>query len=166
MQLELEGRCAFVTGAQQGIGRATGLALAKAGADVCINWLDDRAAAEGLAAEVAALGRKAPLVQGSVATSDEVARIVGEADTALGGIDVLINNAGIFPRSQFLELAETEWDHVLGVNLKGSFLVAQAVARRMVASGREAQSSIYRLRQCEVTRWVCIMRRANPASSA
>ena len=61
MQFELEGRCAFVTGAQQGIGRATALALAKAGADVCINWLDDRAAAEGLAAEVKTLGRKAPL---------------------------------------------------------------------------------------------------------
>ncbi len=137
MQFELEGRRALVTGAQQGIGRATALALAKAGADVCINWLDDRAAADGLAAEVTALGRKAPLVQGSVATSDEVARIVGEAHTALGGIDIFVNNAGVFPRSPFLELAEAEWDHVLGINLKGSFLVAQAVARRMVTAGRK-----------------------------
>ena len=137
MQFELEGRCAFVTGAQQGIGRATALALAQAGADVCINWLDDRAGAEGLAAEVTALGRKAALVQGSVATSEEVGRLVGEADTALGCIDILVNNAGVFPRSSFLELAEAEWDHVLGVNLKGSFLVAQAVAQRMVVAGRK-----------------------------
>ena len=166
MQFEIEGRRAFVTGAQQGIGRATALALAKAGADVCINWLDDRAAADGLAAELTALGRKAPLVQGSVATSDEVARLVGEADTALGGIDILVNNAGVFPRSPFLELAEAEWDHVLGVNLKGSFLVAQAVARAWYRRAAKARSSTYRLRRCAVTRSVCTMRRARPESSA
>ena len=79
-------------------------------------------------------------MQGSVATSDEVAWVVGEADTALGGIDILVNNAGVFPRSPFLELAEAQWDHVLGVNLKGSFLVAQAVARRMVTAGPQGDN--------------------------
>jgi 3-oxoacyl-[acyl-carrier protein] reductase len=137
MQLEIEGRRALVTGAQQGIGSATAIALAKAGADVAINWLDNRAAAEGIAAEIRALGRKAVLVQGSVASSGEVARMVEEADAALGGLDTLINNAGVFPRSPFLDLSEAEWDHVHTVNLKGSFLVAQAAARRMVAAGRK-----------------------------
>jgi 3-oxoacyl-[acyl-carrier protein] reductase len=135
MQSELFGRRALVTGAQQGIGRATVLALAKAGARVAINWLDDEAAATSLAAEVAALGSTAHPVQGNVGSSSDVARIVAEADTALGGIDILINNAGVFPRSPFLELAESEWDQVHTVNLKGSFLMAQAVARRMVAAG-------------------------------
>ena len=135
--MRLDGRRALVTGAQQGIGRAVATALAGAGADVAINWLDDRVAAEAVAAEVRSAGRKAILVQGSVATKAEVERIVAEADGALGGLDTLINNAGIFPRSPFLELAEAEWDQVHTINLKGSFLAAQAVARRMVAAGRK-----------------------------
>ncbi|MEZ5816413.1 MAG: SDR family oxidoreductase [Hyphomicrobiaceae bacterium] len=137
MQSDLEGRRALVTGAQQGIGRATALALAAAGADVAINWLDDETAARNLASEMEALGRNAPLVQGSVVTSEEIRRIVAQADDALGGIDILVNNAGVFPRSPFLDLEEAEWDYVHTVNLKGSFLVAQAVARRMVAAGRK-----------------------------
>ena len=135
--MKLAGKRALVTGAQQGIGRAVALALADAGADVAINWLDDRAAAEAVAGEVRAKSRKACLVQGSVGSSVDAARIVAEAHATLGGIDVLINNAGVFPRSAFLELAEAEWDHVLGVNLKGSFLVAQAAARFMVKDGRK-----------------------------
>ncbi len=135
--MKLDGKIALVTGAQQGIGRATALALARAGADVAINWLDEQVAAEKIAADITALGRKSFLVQGSVGDSVSVARIVGETHAALGGIDVLVNNAGVFPRSKFLDLAEAEWDQVLGVNLKGSFLVAQAVARRMVADGRK-----------------------------
>ena len=136
MQSDLEGRRALVTGAQQGIGRATAVALARAGADVAINWLDNHEQAETVAADIVALGRKAVLVQGSVASSAEAARIVAEASDALGGIDILVNNAGVFPRSPFLELEEAEWDLVHTVNLKGSFLVAQAVARSMVAAGR------------------------------
>ena len=135
--MKLAGKRALVTGAQQGIGRAVALALAEAGADVAINWLDDRAAAEAVAGEVRAKGRKACLVQGSVGSFTEVARIVAEAHATLSGIDVLVNNAGVFPRSPFLELAEAEWDQVLGVNLKGSFLVAQAAARTMVKDGRK-----------------------------
>jgi len=137
MQLDLESRRALVTGAQQGIGRSAALALAHAGADVAINWLDDKAAAESLATDIARLGRKAALVQGSVASSQEVARLVAEADAALGGLDTLVNNAGVFPRSPFLDLKEAEWDLVHTVNLKGSFLVAQAVARSMVTANRK-----------------------------
>jgi 3-oxoacyl-[acyl-carrier protein] reductase len=74
-------------------------------------------------------------VQGDVSKSGDVTRFVDEAYSGLGGLDILINNAGVFPRSPFLQLAEAEWDHVLDVNLKGSFLVAQAVARKMVADG-------------------------------
>jgi NAD(P)-dependent dehydrogenase (short-subunit alcohol dehydrogenase family) len=137
MQADLEGRRALVTGAQQGIGRACTLALARAGADVAINWLDDEPAALAAAAEIRALGRRAVLVEGSVATASAARRIVEEADAALGELDTLINNAGIFPRSPFLELTEAEWDSVHNVNLKGSFLVAQALAQRMVSNGRK-----------------------------
>ncbi len=129
----LDGRKALVTGAQQGIGKAVVLALAAAGADVAINWLDDKAAAQATSDDVAALGRRAVTIQGSVASQAEIQRIVDEAHAGLDGLDILVNNAGVFPRSEFLDLEEAEWDHVLGINLKGSFLTAQAAARRMVA---------------------------------
>ena len=133
--MRLEGKRALVTGAQQGIGRAAVLALAREGADVAINWLEGQPAAQQLAEEVRALGRRALTVKGDVSKSADVTRFVDETYRGLGGVDILINNAGVFPRSPFLELTEAEWDRVLDVNLKGSFLVAQAVARKMVADG-------------------------------
>jgi NAD(P)-dependent dehydrogenase (short-subunit alcohol dehydrogenase family) len=134
--MRLSGKVALVTGAQQGIGRAIALALARDGADVCVNFLDDRDAAERVAGEVRAGGRKAMVVQGDVARSRDVEAVVAAATRDLGTPDILVNNAGVFPRSQFLDLAESEWDHVLGVNLKGGFLCAQAAARAMVAAGK------------------------------
>lgn len=134
--MRLAGKVALVTGAQQGIGRAIAVALAREGADVAVNFLDDRAAGERVAGLVRGLGRKAIAVEGDVARIRDVEAMVAAVGSGLGPPDVLVNNAGVFPRSEFLELAEREWDHVLGVNLKGSFLCAQATARAMVAAGR------------------------------
>lgn len=134
--MRLSGKVALVTGAQQGIGRAIAVALAREGADVAVNFLDDRAAGERVAGLVRDLGRKAIAVEGDVARIRDVEAMVAAVGSGLGPPDVLVNNAGVFPRSEFLELAEREWDHVLGVNLKGSFLCAQATARAMVAAGR------------------------------
>ena len=136
MSARLDGKVALVTGAQQGIGRALAIALAREGADVGVNFLDDRAAAERVAQEVRGLGRRAVVVQADVGRRAEVEAMVTTVVKELGAPDVLMNNAGVFPRSPFLELDEREWDHVLGVNLKGSFLCAQATARAMVAAGR------------------------------
>ncbi|HUM14260.1 MAG TPA: SDR family NAD(P)-dependent oxidoreductase [Candidatus Nitrosotalea sp.] len=134
--MRLVGKVALVTGAQQGIGRAIAVALAREGADVGINFLDDADAAERVAGEVRALGRKATTVKGDVARRPDVEAFVAAAMAALGPPDILVNNAGVFPRSEFLALAEEEWDRVLGVNLKGGFLCAQAAARAMIAAGR------------------------------
>ncbi len=134
--MRLSGKVALVTGAQQGIGRAIAVALAGEGADVAVNFLDDREAGERVAGLVRGLGRKAIAVEGDVARIRDVEAMVAAVGSALGPPDILVNNAGVFPRSEFLELAEREWDHVLGVNLKGSFLCAQATARAMVAAGR------------------------------
>jgi 3-oxoacyl-[acyl-carrier protein] reductase len=134
--MRLEGKVALVTGAQQGIGRAIAVALARDGADVGVNFLDDAPAAERVAGEIRGLGRRAVTVQGDVSRTASVESMVKTVVDTLGPPDVLVNNAGVFPRASFLELQEREWDHVLGINLKGSFLCAQAVARALVAAGR------------------------------
>jgi 3-oxoacyl-[acyl-carrier protein] reductase len=125
----------LVTGAQQGIGAAAARAFAAAGYDVAVNWLDDEAAAQGVIADVRAAGRRAVAIQGSVGTAAECAALVQAAIDGLGRLDVLVNNAGIFPRVAFLDMTEAQWDAVLDVNLKGSAFCAQAAARHMVASG-------------------------------
>lgn len=125
----------LVTGAQQGIGAACARAFGKAGYDVAVNWLDDQAAAEAVAADVRAAGQQAVLIQGSVGTVPGCQAIVAEAVAKLGRLDVLVNNAGIFPRSAFLDLSEAMWDAVHDVNLKGSTFTAQAAAKAMIACG-------------------------------
>jgi 3-oxoacyl-[acyl-carrier protein] reductase len=134
--MRLAGKVALVTGAQQGIGRAIALAMAAEGADVGLNFLDDPGAAERVAGEIRGRGRKALTVKGDVAQARDVQALVDAVAGGLGPPDILVNNAGVFPRAAFLELTEREWDHVLGVNLKGGFLCAQAAARAMVAGQR------------------------------
>ncbi len=134
--MRLAGQVALVTGAQQGIGRALALAFAREGADVGVNWLDDRGAAEQVAADVTGLGRRALLVQGDVARAADAQGLVTAVVDGLGRLDTLVNNAGVFPRVAFLEMSEADWDHVLDVNLKGGFLCAQAAARAMAQAGR------------------------------
>jgi 3-oxoacyl-[acyl-carrier protein] reductase len=126
-------RVVLVTGAQQGIGRAMAVAFARAGTDVAINWLDDKAAAEDVAAQVRSLGRDALLIKADVGKLDDINRMVDATLAWHDRLDVLINNAGVFPRVPFLEMTEAEWDFVINVNLKGSAFCAQAAARAMVA---------------------------------
>jgi 3-oxoacyl-[acyl-carrier protein] reductase len=130
------GKIVLVTGAQQGIGRAVALRFAHEGADVVVNFLDDQPAAEAVAAQITALGRRSCTIQANIARTAEARRLVATAEQNLGPIDVLVNNAGIFPRSPFLDLTEETWDAVLNTNLKGTFICAQEVARRMVQAQR------------------------------
>ena len=134
--MDLSGKIVLVTGAQQGIGRAIALRCAAVGADIAVNWLDDESAAQAIADEIRAGGRHALTVRGDVGRLAEVEAMVAAVEEELGPIDVLVNNAGVFPRVPFLELRESDWDYVLGVNLKGTCFCAQAVAKRMVAAGR------------------------------
>jgi 3-oxoacyl-[acyl-carrier protein] reductase len=133
---DLEGKIALVTGAQQGIGRSIAIAFAEAGANVAINYLDDLDAAKKVAAAIGALGRRATLVPGDVTDLAACDAMVASTVSSFGGIDVLVNNAGVFPRVPFLDLTETDWDVVMDVNLKGTFFCAQAAACAMVAAGR------------------------------
>ena len=134
--MQCVGKIVLVTGAQQGIGRAMAIEFAAAGADIVVNWLDDQEAAEYVANRVRSCGRRAILVKADMAQIEQVRSMVSAAQDALGPIDVLVNNAGVFPRVPFLEMTESDWDYVLDVNLKGSCFCAQSVAKAMVSAGR------------------------------
>jgi NAD(P)-dependent dehydrogenase (short-subunit alcohol dehydrogenase family) len=112
------------------------VAFAEEGADVAVNWIDDEAAAERVAGEVCSHGRRAFAVRADMGRIGEVRAMVSAVEHGLGPVDILVNNAGVFPRVPFLDMAEADWDHVLGVNLKGACFCAQAVAKAMVAAGR------------------------------
>ncbi|MGZ5714279.1 MAG: SDR family NAD(P)-dependent oxidoreductase [Caldimonas sp.] len=131
VRYDFSGRVAVVTGAANGIGAACARLFAASGAKVAL-WDLDQAAAQPLAAE---LGAGALALRCDVALRAEVDAAVAATLAAFGRIDVLVNNAGIFRAADFLDIAEADWDAVIGVNLKGAFLVAQAVAREMAKTG-------------------------------
>ena len=134
--MRCEKKIVLVTGAQRGIGRAIALRFAHEGADVALNFLDDKPAAESTAAQIAALGRRSCTIGADISRPEEARRLVATAERDLGPIDMLMNNAGIFPRAPFLDLTKEIWDAVLNTNLKGTFVCAQEVGRRMVDARR------------------------------
>lgn len=128
----LEGRVFIVTGAAQGIGEACARTLAADGAAVAL-WDTDDAKGRALAAALTAEDASAVHVHCNVASAAEVSAALAATLRAFGRIDGVVNNAGIFRAAPFLDITEADWDAVLDVNLKGSFLVGQAVARQLVA---------------------------------
>ncbi len=129
-------KVALVTGAQQGIGRASALALASQGHDIAAHFLDDEAAATTLAAEIAALGRRATLHRADLGAIGEARALVEAAHAAHGRLDAVVNNAGVFPRSPLADLSEALWDLTLDVNLRAAAFVTQAAVAIMRKAGR------------------------------
>ena len=129
----LEGRVAIVTGAAQGIGAACAERLSHDGAAVAL-WDIDTARGEALARSLNERGRRAAYLHCNVANQREVDAALAATLQAFGAVDALVNNAGIFKAAAFLDITEADWDAVLDVNLKGAFLVGQAVARAMLAN--------------------------------
>lgn len=128
----LSGKRALVTGASRGIGRAVALRLAAEGASVALNYRAGREEAEAVAAEIAASGGSAAVLQGDVAAADEAEALVGAAAEAMGGLDILVNNAGLTRDNLLMRLSEDDWDAALNTNLKGAFLCAKAAIRPML----------------------------------
>lgn len=132
--ISLENRAAVITGGARGIGLAIAKRFAEAGADVLIGDLDKQGA-EDAAESLATADRK--VIGGELDAHDElsIAQFADRAVLELGTIDIWVNNAGIYPSVPLLEMTEAQWDKVLDLNLKGSFLGAREAAKRMIAAG-------------------------------
>ena len=124
---DLKNRVALVTGGSRGIGAGIAVALARAGADVGVNYRENADAAATVCREISGIGQKALAVRADVSVAAEVRRMISEVETRLGSIDILVNNAGISRPQKLEEITEADWDAVLRTNLKSVFLVTQAV---------------------------------------
>ena len=131
----LAGRVALVTGAQQGIGRAVAEALGSEGASVVVQYLDDHETAAEIAASIVSNGSEALIVQGDVGVRADCAEAFAIGQK-LGGIDLLVNNAGIFPRRDFLNMTEEDWNQVQNVNVLGGVRCLQIMANELVKAER------------------------------
>jgi NAD(P)-dependent dehydrogenase (short-subunit alcohol dehydrogenase family) len=127
---------AIVTGSDSGIGRATAIALAARGHDIGVTWHTDRAGADETVRLVERHGRRAAIARLDLTAGEKVAATIDDLADALGGLDVLVNNAGANHRAAVLHDRLDGWRRALEVNLTGPFVAAQAAARRMVAAGR------------------------------
>ncbi len=133
----LPGRKAIVTGASSGIGRATAERLGQEGASVCVNYYSDQEAddAEAVARGVEQAGGTALAVRADVGDEDAVVAMVSQAADGMGGLDLLVNNAGIEKQVPLLEMSERDWSAVVRTNLTGSFLCLREAAKVMARAG-------------------------------
>jgi len=134
VRFDLTGRSALVTGAARGLGAACAVALARAGADVALGLRDVHTGARVIEA-IEAIGRRALPLQLDVSRRDQIESAVARAHETFGRIDILVNNAGIGPPNLAEEVEESDFDHTLNVNLKGTFFMSQAVGRLMIRDG-------------------------------
>jgi glucose 1-dehydrogenase len=138
--MPLSGKVALVTGAARGIGRGVALAMAKAGADVCVNYRTSGPAGAEVAGSIRALGRRALLVQADVSERAAVERMVAQCTADLGPADILVANAVTSVRQNLLATKEDDLRRAIDVGIVGTFHVLQVVARQMVA--RETRGTI------------------------
>jgi len=128
----LEGKVALVTGANTGLGQGIAVALAEAGADIAAAGIQAPLETEE---KVRALGRQFIAIEANLSSVEPVERIVRETLDALGGLHILVNNAGLIRRADAVDFTEKDWDDVMNVNIKGAFFMAQAAGRHMIANG-------------------------------
>jgi glucose 1-dehydrogenase len=131
----LTGQPALVTGANSGIGQAVALGLARAGADVVVNYVTNPDAAEAVVREIEGMGRQAVAIKADVSKEDEVEQMFAAAIKRFGTLHIVVSNAGLQPDSPFETMTLEQWNTVIGVNLTGQFLCTRAAAREFKRRG-------------------------------
>jgi 3-oxoacyl-[acyl-carrier protein] reductase len=134
--IDLSGKTAVVTGGSRGIGRAIALRLASQGADVCISYRGNTAAADATVAEMTAMGRRALAVQADVSEMDAAKGLIDAALAHLERIDILVNNAGITRDDLIMRMKPEDWNDVIATNLSGTFWTIKAATRPMMKARR------------------------------
>lgn len=131
----LDGKVALVTGAGRNIGRAVARTLARDGATVVVNGRSDRAAVDAVVAEIRADGGRAQAVMADVSDEAAVAGMARQVAGELGGVDILVSNAGLRRQTPFLEMSLAEWRQIMSVALDGAFILSRAIVPQMIARG-------------------------------
>jgi glucose 1-dehydrogenase len=134
--MNITGKRALVTGSSQGIGQAIAQRLAEEGCDVIINYHSHPESAEETAERIRKLGRKAVLVQADLSTTEGTRDLVQNSVEGLGGLDLLVNNAGLEKRANFWDITERDYDLVLNTDLRGAFFTTQAFVKHLLAEKR------------------------------
>jgi glucose 1-dehydrogenase len=140
--LVLPGQPALVTGANSGIGKAVALGLARAGADVVVNYVTNPADAEGVAHEIEKIGRRAMAIKADVSKEDEVDAMFAQAIGHFGTLHIAVSNAGLQRDSPFDTMTLEQWTTVINVNLTGQFLCTRAATREFKRRGVDPQISV------------------------
>lgn len=134
--LNFTNKVVIVTGSGSGLGSGIALRFAEAGAAVTVNYRSSAAGAQAVVRQIEAASGRAIAVQADVTQKAEVERLVAQTIEAFGRLDVLINNAGLYPLASLLEMTEAEWEAVVDSNLRSTFLCTQAAAKQMIAQGQ------------------------------
>ena len=132
---DLTGRVALITGSGSGLGQGLAIRFSQASAKVIVHFNASRAGSQAVVERIEALGGEALALAADLTQPDEVTRLVTQAVAHFGRVDMLINNAGLYPLAGLLTMAAAEWDAVIPANLRSTFLCTQAVARQMIAQG-------------------------------
>jgi len=130
--VDLKDRVALITGGNSGIGKAIALAYGRAAADVAIDYVSGADAAEDVRKEIEGMGRRAITIRADISRVEQVKEMVGRTVGELGRIDVLVNNAGLQIQKHFPELTPEDWDKMLSVDLRGTFLVTLYTVQEMI----------------------------------
>lgn len=128
----LNGKCAVITGASRGIGRAIAIKFASIGANIVINYRNSEAEAQALSEELLSLGAEVLIVKADISKFDEAKQLISKAKEKFGAIDIVVNNAGITKDGLVMRMSEEDFDRVIEVNLKGVFNIIRAVSGIMV----------------------------------
>lgn len=139
--LSLSGQIALVTGASSGIGQATAIELARAGADVAVNYHGSEEGAKETVRQIEALGRRGLAVQADVSKEDEIRSMFDATERELGPLDIVVSNAGMQKDAAIADMTLDDWNAVIALNLTGAFLMGREAVKRFRAKGRVAGGS-------------------------